>query len=170
MHNKVVGSVAVRHHLIKSLPLGKKAVKGFPLIQFARYHHPHGKRNQVKLFSDTAHKDPPTGPLFDHHNNTFETTTSQGKYGSTEVLNKHLLSDQIPSVQLAYDVITENTSQFDKEKSSIIILHGLFGNRQNNRTIGRELNELLGRTCTCQTSETTGNLPILGDRIISLWR
>ncbi|AQZ09545.1 IMO32 (YGR031W) [Zygosaccharomyces parabailii] len=162
MHNKVIGSLAVRHRLIISSPLGKRAIKGSPFIQFTRYLHHHVKRSQVKLFSDTAHKDPPTGPLFDHHNNTFETTTSQGKYGSTEVLNKNLLSDQIPSVELAYDVITEHTSQFDKEKSSIVILHGLFGNKQNNRTIGRELNELLERDVYLPDLRNHGQSPHIG--------
>lgn len=41
------------------------------------------------------------GPLFGNHNNTFRTTTRQGAYGSTEVLNADLLSDSIPKVKLA---------------------------------------------------------------------
>lgn len=162
MHNKVIGSVTVRHHLIRNIPVVKKGIERSPLLQFSRYHHQNVKRDQVKLFSDTASKDPPAGPLFDHHNNTFESTTSQGKYGSTEVLNKHLVSDDLPSVELAFDVITEHTSQFDREKSSVVLLHGLFGNKQNNRRIGRELNELLERDVYLPDLRNHGQSPHIG--------
>ncbi|CCE91864.1 Imo32p TDEL_0D02800 [Torulaspora delbrueckii] len=118
---------------------------------------------QVKLYSsDTSSKKVPAGPLFDHHNNTFRTTTSQGKYGSTQVLNEDLLSDSIPSVKLAFDLINDHTCQFIPEKASVIVLHGLFGNRMNNRTIGRELNELLERDVYLPDLRNHGASPHIG--------
>lgn len=129
-------------------------------VQIRRYY---GNRNQVKLFSsDTTPKRPPTGPLFDHHNNTFRSTTSQGKYGSTEVLNDDLISDSIPSVPLAYDLLNQNSCQFVPEKAPVIILHGLFGNKLNNRSIGRELNELLERDVYLPDLRNHGGSPHIG--------
>lgn len=112
--------------------------------------------------SETAAKKPATGPLFDHHNNTFRSTTSQGKYGSTEVLNGELISDTIPSVPLTYDLLNEHSCQFVSEKSPVVILHGLFGNKLNNRSIGRELNELLARDVYLPDLRNHGGSPHIG--------
>ncbi|QLQ81578.1 hypothetical protein HG537_0F03390 [Torulaspora globosa] len=128
------------------------------VLSFRQYVRP----VQVKLYSSDTSKRTRAGPLFDHHNNTFQTTTSQGKYGSTEVLNKDLLSDSIPSVELSYDLLKEHTCQFIPEKPSIIILHGLFGNRMNNRSIGRELNELLERDVYLPDLRNHGSSPHIG--------
>lgn len=54
---------------------------------------------------------------------------------------------QVP-LDLSYDVVkTDAVKTGDKGKSRppIIILHGLFGNKLNNRSIGRNLNKKLGR-------------------------
>ncbi|SCU80539.1 LAMI_0B02850g1_1 [Lachancea mirantina] len=85
-----------------------------------------------------------TGPIYGNHNNNFRTTTRQGAYGSTEVLNNDLLSTSIPTVPLEFEVINEHTCPWTR-RHPVIILHGLFGNRANNRTIARYLNEQLER-------------------------
>ncbi|SCU77445.1 LAFA_0A01750g1_1 [Lachancea sp. 'fantastica'] len=102
-----------------------------------------------------------TGPLFGNHNNTFRTTTRQGAYGSTEVLNQDLLSDKLPRVKLAYEVVSEHSSTYFP-KAPIIILHGLFGNRANNRTIARQLNERLERDVYLPDLRNHGLSPHIG--------
>ncbi|KAL3232515.1 hypothetical protein RNJ44_04431 [Nakaseomyces bracarensis] len=47
-------------------------------------------------------------------------------------------------VKLAYDYIVGNKANAST-RSPIVILHGLFGNKLNNRTVGRGLNQNLGR-------------------------
>ncbi|SCU90656.1 LANO_0D09516g1_1 [Lachancea nothofagi CBS 11611] len=101
------------------------------------------------------------GPLFGNHNNTFRTTTRQGAYGSTEVLNDDLVSDKIPRVKLAYEVVTEHSSTYFP-KAPVIILHGLFGNRANNRTIARLLNERLERDVYLPDLRNHGLSPHIG--------
>ncbi|CAI4063269.1 hypothetical protein SUVZ_07G2710 [Saccharomyces uvarum] len=51
-------------------------------------------------------------------------------------------------LDLSYDVIKSDTPRngdVEKPGPPIIILHGLFGNKMNNRSIGRNLNKRLGR-------------------------
>lgn len=102
-----------------------------------------------------------TGPLFDNHNNTFQTTTRQGAYGSTEVLNKDLCSDSIPTVELTYELLDEHSSTY-LPRSPIIVLHGLFGNRSNNRTIARKLNDALERDVYSLDLRNHGLSPHIG--------
>lgn len=99
--------------------------------------------------------------MFGNHNNTFRTTTRQGAYGSTEVLNDDLLSDSIPRVKLAYEVVTEHSSTY-LPRAPIIILHGLFGTRANNRTIARMLNERLERDVYLPDLRNHGQSPHIG--------
>lgn len=153
----IVANLKNQHHFHKSIVprVGNNRISPIFCRQYVR-------PVQVKLYSSDTAKRTPAGPLFDHHNNTFQTTTSQGKYGSTEVLNKDLLSDSIPSVELPYDLLNDHTCQFIPEKPSIIILHGLFGNRMNNRFIGRELNELLERDVYLPDLRNHGMSPHIG--------
>lgn len=99
--------------------------------------------------------------MFGNHNNTFRTTTRQGAYGSTEVLNDDLLSDSIPRVKLAYEVVTEHSSTY-LPRAPIIILHGLFGTRANNRTVARMLNERLERDVYLPDLRNHGQSPHIG--------
>ncbi|SCU83338.1 LADA_0C10836g1_1 [Lachancea dasiensis] len=101
------------------------------------------------------------GPLFGNHNNTFRTTTKQGAYGCTEVLNQDLVSDNMRRVPLAYEVVSENSSTYFP-KPPVIILHGLFGNRANNRTIARLLNERLERDVYLPDLRNHGASPHIG--------
>lgn len=101
------------------------------------------------------------GPLFDNHNNTFKTKTRQGVYGSTEVLNPDLLSDDIPTVELCYEVVDEHTDLYES-KSPVVILHGLFGSKSNNRTIARLLNERLTRNVYSLDLRNHGGSPHIG--------
>ncbi|CAR25365.1 Imo32p [Lachancea thermotolerans CBS 6340] len=131
---------------------------GVRLFQLSRILAPanHGfltSLRQVRGYSE--------GPLFGNHNNTFRTTTRQGAYGSTEVLNDDLLSDSIPRVKLAYEVVTEHSSTY-LPRAPIIILHGLFGTRANNRTIARMLNERLERDVYLPDLRNHGQSPHIG--------
>lgn len=153
-------ATTVHNHLRRSF-FHKRGINK-SLSQLSSFRRYYVRPNQVKLYSSDTSKRNPTGPLFDHHNNTFRSTTSQGKYGSTEVLNKDLLLDSIPSVALNYDLINDNTCQFVPEKAPVIILHGLFGSKLNNRSIGRELNELLERDVYLPDLRNHGGSPHIG--------
>lgn len=62
-------------------------------------------------------------------------------------LAKVLQQKQVP-LDLSYDIIkrdAEKTGDEGKPRPPIIILHGLFGNKLNNRSIGRNLYKKLGR-------------------------
>lgn len=99
--------------------------------------------------------------MFGNHNNTFRTTTRQGAYGSTEVLNDDLMSDAIPTVKLEAELVNEHTSTY-LPKAPIIVLHGLFGSRANNRTIARQLNERLERDVYLPDLRNHGASPHIG--------
>ncbi|KAL6942165.1 hypothetical protein ACO0QE_003331 [Hanseniaspora vineae] len=78
-----------------------------------------------------------------HHIRSFSTAPKQaegqGLYGSTEILNKELCSDNIPSVPLVSEVLKYEKKDTDATESPIIVLHGLFGSKQSNRTMSRFL-------------------------------
>ena len=102
-----------------------------------------------------------TGPIYSHHNNTGKTRTRQGIYGSTEVLNPYLTSDDIPTVELCSEVVDEFSSPYEF-KSPIIILHGIFGSKSNNRTIARILNKKLTRDVFSLDMRNHGGSPHIG--------
>ncbi|CCH41803.1 Abhydrolase domain-containing protein 11 [Wickerhamomyces ciferrii] len=58
--------------------------------------------------------------------------------------NDKLLSRDIPTVKLAYDLINDKTNTL-KEGAPILILHGVFGSKSNNRSIAKQLNSRLER-------------------------
>lgn len=78
------------------------------------------------------------GPLFVNHNNNFQSNYQTGMFGSTEVLNKDLLSDDLPTVDLAYEAMLYEGKHNVKD-SPIIVLHGLFGSRVSNRSMSKYL-------------------------------
>ncbi|CDO92268.1 unnamed protein product [Kluyveromyces dobzhanskii CBS 2104] len=102
-----------------------------------------------------------TGPIYDHHNNTGKTRTRQGAYGSTEVANPCLTSDTIPTVDLAYEVVDELSCPY-QIKSPLIILHGLFGSKANNRTMARMMNKRLTRDVFSLDMRNHGASPHIG--------
>lgn len=63
----------------------------------------------------------------------------QGLYGSTEILNQELCADSIPSVPLVSEVLKYEKRDSDATESPVIVLHGLFGSKQSNRTMSRFL-------------------------------
>ncbi|SCU78956.1 LAME_0A06590g1_1 [Lachancea meyersii CBS 8951] len=141
---------------------------GSHFVRFNRVFHTQGKHvslvssKQIGTgFTANAARGYSTGPLFGNHNNTFRTTTRQGAYGSTEVLNQDLVSDAFPRVKLAFEVVNEHTSTYFP-KAPVIILHGLFGNRANNRTIARQLNERLERDVYLPDLRNHGLSPHIG--------
>ncbi|CCH58677.1 hypothetical protein TBLA_0A08880 [Henningerozyma blattae CBS 6284] len=59
------------------------------------------------------------------------------------------LLKQHPSVPLNYTILRNRSSFYHQAESNtppIVILHGLFGNSKNNRTLGRKLHELMNTT------------------------
>ncbi|CCD24711.1 Imo32p NDAI_0D03970 [Naumovozyma dairenensis CBS 421] len=58
-------------------------------------------------------------------------------------LDNDLMTDNIPAVELSFDHI--KAKHGSGKKAPFIILHGFFGNKTNNRTLGRGLNEQLNR-------------------------
>lgn len=85
-----------------------------------------------------------TGPLFVNHNNNYKSSYQTGMYGSTEVLNKDLVSDELPTVDLAYEAVLYN-NKANTEDPPMIVLHGLFGSRTSNRSMVKYLSESLKR-------------------------
>jgi len=73
-------------------------------------------------------------------------------------LNEGLLSKDIPSVKLAYDLINEKTNT-SNPKPPVLILHGVFGSKSNNRTIGKQLNAKLERDVYCIDMRNHGESP-----------
>lgn len=132
-------------------------------VRYVIRNYPIQTRFSVRKFSGNCQisRGYSTGPLYDHHNNAGKTKTRQGVYGSTEVLNSELMSDTIPTVDLAYEVVNEHTSLYES-KSPMIILHGLFGNRANNRTIARLVNERLTRDVYSLDLRNHGRSPHIG--------
>lgn len=129
------------------------------LLRGARVFHGHVSRPCVGKIRNIVRYS--TGPLYDHHNNTFKTTTRQGAYGSTEVLNPDLMSDEIPTVELCYEVVDEHSSKYES-KAPIVILHGLFGSKANNRTLARMLNKQLQRDIFSLDLRNHGGSPHIG--------
>ncbi|CAI8508192.1 unnamed protein product [Hanseniaspora opuntiae] len=84
------------------------------------------------------------GPLFVNHNNNYKSSYQTGMYGSTEVLNEDLVSDSLPTVDLAYEAVLYN-NKHNTEDSPMIVLHGLFGSRTSNRSMVKLLSESLKR-------------------------
>jgi pimeloyl-ACP methyl ester carboxylesterase len=89
-------------------------------------------------------------------------TGASALYGSASSsnndLNAKLLSLDIPTVELAYDVYNEKSSSVNP-MPPILILHGLFGSRSNNRTIAKQLNEKLQRDVYCLDLRNHGDSP-----------
>lgn len=86
---------------------------------------------------------------------------SQSIYGSvtssSKALNDELMSKDIETVPLSFDLYNENTSSI--ALPPILILHGLFGCRSNNRTIAKQLNEKLQRDIYCLDLRNHGDSP-----------
>lgn len=79
-------------------------------------------------------------------------------YGSSnKAMLGELLSKDIPTVALGYDLINDSSSSLSKPP--ILILHGLFGSRSNNRSIGRALNTRLERDVYCLDLRNHGDSP-----------
>lgn len=78
-------------------------------------------------------------------------------YGSEENYLKASLATDIPTVKLAFDKFSEykklaEPSQNNGTKganSPIVILHGLFGSKSNNRTVAKQLSGILNRDVYC---------------------
>lgn len=77
--------------------------------------------------------------------------------GKSELSDK-LLSRDIPSVKLAYDLISEKTNT-SNPLAPILILHGVFGSKSNNRSIAKQLNERLERDVYCLDMRNHGDSP-----------
>lgn len=77
--------------------------------------------------------------------------------GKSEV-NKALLSKDIPTVKLAFDLINDKSNTTDP-RPPILILHGVFGSKSNNRTIAKQLNAKLERDVYCLDLRNHGDSP-----------
>ncbi|CDR43915.1 CYFA0S13e00584g1_1 [Cyberlindnera fabianii] len=84
--------------------------------------------------------------------------TAPGQTSTNRGLTDRLLSKDIPTVQLAFDAYTENTSSLDP-RPPVLILHGLFGCKTNNRSIAKSLNEVLERDIYCLDLRNHGESP-----------
>lgn len=63
---------------------------------------------------------------------------------------KEALKKNIEVAKLSFDRFSYNTDTAKQfEKSPVIILHGLFGSKANNRTVAKQLSELLARDVYC---------------------
>lgn len=82
------------------------------------------------------------------------TASSLGK----SEFNEGLLSKDIPSVKLAYDLINEK-SNTSNPRPPVLILHGVFGSKSNNRTIAKQLNAKLERDVYCLDLRNHGESP-----------
>lgn len=75
---------------------------------------------------------------------TCTVTVNQRCYYQTyESLTESLYSKKIPALSLSFDQISTHTSSIPS--TPIVILHGLFGSKSNNRSLGQKLNEKLQR-------------------------
>ncbi|CAI5757366.1 unnamed protein product [Candida verbasci] len=66
------------------------------------------------------------------------------------------LSDNIETVKLEYDKFSPEPST---KKSPVVILHGLFGSKTNNRTIAKQLSHSLDRDIFCLDLRNFGSSP-----------
>ena len=71
----------------------------------------------------------------------YQTNTT---YNSYEQANTELMTDDIPTVNLAFDRL-KAPNKMGLNANPLVILHGFFGNKSNNRTLGKGLNEKLNR-------------------------
>ena len=92
------------------------------------------------------------------HRSLLSAVTKRSYYASSnQALTEQLMSKDIPTVALSYDLINEQSSTIPR--SPVLILHGLFGSKSNNRSIARELNSRLERDIYCLDLRNHGDSP-----------